>query len=253
MTFWVSKQSSKDAEVFSLVVSPECCVGPPDQQFYMGGVGFGTAIDALERATNKPLLWATVQFISQTLSGATVDIDIDIPVNGRNVAQACATISDNGRLLHRTMAALGSRDSQVQETFCAMPDIPDPMSCPIKENDAFVQDGNLLCQFERRTAYQNDDEGRELLWVRAKDDYPLSAGMLAIMADFFLGAHTLTRGGTSLDNTFRMFRTAPTGWVLNVNQFAGIERGAVHGVVHQFAEDGTLLSIASQTGLLPKR
>ena len=97
-----------------------------------------------------------------------------------------------------------------------------------------------------------DEEGIEYLWVRALGGFPLNAGLLAIMADFFLGAHTRTRGGTSLDNTFRLFATAPSGWVLNVTQFAGFDRGAVHGTVHQFAEDGTLLAMASQTGLLPK-
>ena len=50
MSFWVPDQSSSDPNAFELCVTRECCVGRPDKQFYMGGVGFGTAIKALERA-----------------------------------------------------------------------------------------------------------------------------------------------------------------------------------------------------------
>ena len=149
MTFWIPDQSPDNPNAFSLSVSPACCVGPPDKQFYMGGVGFGTAIEALERATDKPLLWANIQFLTQTLSGATVDIDIDIPVNGRNVAQAIATVSDGERILHRTAAGLGGRDMKATAQFVSMPDVPVPDDCPSKDTDHFVQQDNLLTQFER--------------------------------------------------------------------------------------------------------
>jgi len=253
MAFWIPQASPDDRCRFQLNVTAACCVGPADTQFFMGGVGFATAIAALEQATDKPLLWASVQFLSQTVAGACVDIDVDITLPGRNITQAMATVSDGGRVLHRTMAALGARSEPTRQQFLSMPDVPSPTSCPVKADNAYAQEGNLLTRFERRTARQSDADGLEYLWVRPVDPLPLTSGLLAIMADFFLGAHDRTRGGTSLDNTFRLYRTAPAGWVLNVVQLDGFDRGAVHGSLHQFTEDGGLLAIASQTGLLPRR
>ncbi|MCG8577415.1 MAG: thioesterase family protein, partial [Flavobacteriales bacterium] len=181
-----------------------------------------------------------------------VDVEIEVPINGRSIAQAVATVRDGERILHRTAAGLGQRESQLVQQFAVMPDVPAPDACVQKREDAFGQDGNLLAQFDRRTARQSDDEGYEYMWIRPKAAFPLNAGLLALMADFFLGAHTATRGGTSLDNTFRLFATRPAGWVLNVSRFDGIDRGAVHGTVQQFAEDGALLATGSQTGLLPR-
>eukprot|EP00439_Symbiodinium_sp_Y106_P089738 s1_g2274.t1 len=218
----------------------------------MGGAGFATAIEALEEATGKTLLWANIQFLQQTFLGASVDIEVDVPVDGRSVAQAIATVREGDRVLHRTAAGLGAREAALVQQFAAMPTVPEPDLCPEKEEDAFGTGDNLIGQFERRTAEQSDAEGYEYLWIRPRKECSLSAGMLALMADFFLGAHTATRGGTSLDNTFRLFATRPAEWVLNVSRFDGIDRGAVHGTVQQFAQDGTLLATASQTGLLPR-
>ena len=41
-------------------------------------------------------------------------------------------------------------------------------------------------------------------------------------------------------------------WLMMVTQLSSFTRGAVHGHVHIFAENGTLLAASSQTGLLPK-
>jgi acyl-CoA thioesterase len=76
--------------------------------------------------------------------------------------------------------------------------------------------------------------------------------LLALTSDFFLGAHCLTRGGTSLDNTFRLNALAETDWILCSTRLASFSNGAVHGSQCQFAQDGTLLSVSSQTGLLPR-
>jgi len=40
---------------FPLPVARDLCVGPPERQFLMGGVGLGCAIAALEQATERPL------------------------------------------------------------------------------------------------------------------------------------------------------------------------------------------------------
>ena len=53
--------------------------------------------------------------------------------------------------------------------------------------------------------------------------------------------------GNSLDNTLRVCRMVPTEWVLMDIRVHAVERGFGHGLVHMFAEDGTLLATASQS------
>jgi acyl-CoA thioesterase len=54
-------------------------------------------------------------------------------------------------------------------------------------------------------------------------------------------------GGNSLDNTLRVARLVETDWVLLDVQVHTIQHGFGHGLVHLWAEDGTLLAIASQS------
>ena len=54
-------------------------------------------------------------------------------------------------------------------------------------------------------------------------------------------------GGNSLDNTLRIGRLVPTEWVLLDIRIHMVERGFGHGLVHMFAEDGTLMATASQS------
>jgi acyl-CoA thioesterase II len=45
----------------------------------------------------------------------------------------------------------------------------------------------------------------------------------------------------------RVARLVPTEWVLLDIRIHAVERGFGHGLVHMFAEDGTLLATASQS------
>ena len=54
-------------------------------------------------------------------------------------------------------------------------------------------------------------------------------------------------GGNSLDNTLRVGHLCPTEWVLLDIRVHMVQRGFGHGLVHMFAEDGTLLATASQS------
>ena len=94
-------------------------------------------------------------------------------------------------------------------------------------------------------------DGRSALWARMPDVLEMSAAALAILGDYVpfgigqaLGARA---GGNSLDNTLRVARLVPTEWVLLDIRIHGADRGFGHGLVHMFAEDGTLLATASQS------
>ena len=80
------------------------------------------------------------------------------------------------------------------------------------------------------------------------------AGLLGILGDwvpFGIGQALGQRaGGNSLDNTLRVVRLVPTEWVLLDVRIHGIANGFGHGLVHLWAEDGTLLATASQSAIV---
>ncbi len=79
----------------------------------------------------------------------------------------------------------------------------------------------------------------------------MSASALAIIGDyvpFGIGQALGKRaGGNSLDNTLRVAHRVPTEWVLADVRVHAVADGFGHGLVHLWAEDGTLLGTASQS------
>jgi hypothetical protein len=77
---------------------------------------------------------------------------------------------------------------------------------------------------------------------------------LAILGDYvpFGIGQALGRigGGNSLDNTLRVYRLVPTEWVLLDIRIHAVAHGFGHGVVHLWAEEGTLLATASQSTIV---
>jgi len=250
---WSSRPSGLDPDVYHLQAEARACVGLGEQAFFMGGVGMAAAIAALEHWSEKPLLWATIQFIDHGLLGDAFELELEKIGGGRNVIQAGARLKRGGDILQNMSAALGGRDNSPEHQFATMPDTRPPQDCDLKQDEAMSQPGNLIDQFERRTAMEDSEAGIEHMWIRPKFEVDISAPLLALMSDFFLGAHPRSRGGTSLDNTFRLCSIHPTEWVLAVTHISSFTNGAVHGTQAQFAQDGTLLSVSSQTGLLPRR
>ncbi len=96
--------------------------------------------------------------------------------------------------------------------------------------------------------------GRSALWAQIPDVLEMSAATLAILGDYVpfgigqaLGAQA---GGNSLDNTLRVAKLVPTEWVLLDIRIDAIANGFGHGVVHLWAQDGTLLASASQSTIV---
>jgi acyl-CoA thioesterase len=82
----------------------------------------------------------------------------------------------------------------------------------------------------------------------------MSAAALAIIGDFVpfgIGQALGKRaGGNSLDNTLRVAHRVPTEWVLADVRVHAVADGFGHGLVHLWAEDGTLLGTASQSTIV---
>ena len=96
--------------------------------------------------------------------------------------------------------------------------------------------------------------GNASLWVRLPELGDASAALLAIIGDFVpfgIGqALGQTAGGNSLDNTLRVARRVPTEWVLADVRVHAVADGFGHGLVHLWAENGTLLGTASQSTIV---
>lgn len=239
---------------FHLPVVRDVCVGPPGRQFMMGGVGLGSAITALEQATGRPLIWATAQYLSFAQPGSIVDIDVHLPATGKNVTQARVMSHVGETEIITVNAALGARSDQPFEQYAKMPAVPAPEDCDLHVPE-HPEIEDLHRRIERRMVVDGsvDDEGHARMWMRAVDDEPMTAGLLAVFADFLPAAIPVTRKSSSLDNTLRVRCLRPTRWCLLDARISGLGSGFFHGEMIIFAEDGTLLATASQSGVLPRK
>ncbi|MEP3422275.1 MAG: hypothetical protein ABJN35_11110 [Erythrobacter sp.] len=240
------------AGTYILPVMPPATVGPEGAPHVMGGVALAAAIDALELESELPVLWANIQFLSPTQHAEELSIACEQCGGGQSVGQWMADIHVNSRPTHRISAALGAREPSETKIFPVMPDVPGPDECGPKPIQRFGADGSLYDQVEMRIALSDRDNGIEAVWSRNTSGFANDAGWLALVSDFFLGAHPNTWGGSSLDATFRFVQSSKPGWVLSVTEMAAFDRGVAHGSARHFAQDGTLLAISSQTGVLPR-
>lgn len=226
--------------------------------FLFGGCGLGAAIEALEGTTGRPIVWATAQYLSYANPPACLDIDVTVAVSGRQVTQARATGHVADREIFTVNAALGDRPLGHHGQWVTMPEVPAPADCPPRGYRLDV-DESIMNRLDVRLAKGRDfadldgtpGDGTCALWARMPELLDVSAAALAILGDYvpFGVGQTLglPAGGNSLDNTLRVYRIVPTQWVLIDVHLHGIEHGFGHGLVHLWAEDGTLLATASQS------
>ncbi len=249
--FWRVVPGNREGQ-YILPVMPPATVGPEGAPHVMGGVALAAAIDAMELASELPILWANVQFLSPTQHAEELTINCEQCGGGQSVGQWLAEIYVNSRPTHRISAALGAREPSEREIFAIMPEMPGPDGCPPKSIGRFGSVGSLYDQVEMRIAQSAPERGYEAVWTRNTSGFANDAGWLATVSDFFLGAHPRSWGGSSLDATFRFIQSAEPGWVLSVTEVAAFDRGIAHGSARHFSEDGALLAISSQTGVLPR-
>ena len=191
-----------------------------------------------------------------------VDIDVTLAVEGHQITQARAVCHVGDREILTVNAALGDRPLEPAGQWETMPtDVPPPEDCPPRGRRAMPVDGTINDRLDQRlvegprrstssTARRGD--GRTLLWARIPEVLDgVDAAALAVLGDFVpMGvgqALGIRGGGNSLDNTLRVVHLVPTEWVLLDIRVHAVERGFGHGLVHMFAEDGTLLATASQS------
>src|SRR5258706_13959918 len=58
--------------------------------FLFGGAGLAAGIEALERTSGRPVVWATSQYLSFARPPAVLDVDVTMAVTGHQVSQGRA-------------------------------------------------------------------------------------------------------------------------------------------------------------------
>jgi acyl-CoA thioesterase II len=230
--------------------------------FLWGGAGLASSVYAMEQMSGRQLVWATAQFLSHARPPEVMSIDVDLSVVGRTVTQARTVGHVGHKEILTVNAALGERNFAHTGQFVEMPVVPSPESIepwpPDRDNKNTISDRLDLRFVKGRKLHQRDgtmDDGRTTMWAKVRDVVTgVDSASLAVLADFVpmgLGMNMgINGGGTSIDNTIRIYRLVPTDWVLLDVYSHGVARGFGHGIVHMFAEDGTLMATASQSVLM---
>ena len=228
-------------------------------EFLFGGAGLGAAISALEGTSGRQCIWATGQYLSYAMRDEMLDIDVTIAVEGHQITQARAVGHVGNREILTVNAALGDRPGVPEGQWEPMPVVPSPEECS-RQRHRMPVSGTIMERLDQRIVKGRDwdaldgesGDGQTLMWARIPDVIEdVDATALAVLGDFVpMGvgqALGVRGGGNSLDNTLRVARMVPTEWVLLDIRVHAVERGFGHGLVHMFAEDGTLLATASQS------
>ncbi len=247
---------------YRMTVTKPLCVGPPDTMFMFGGMGLASALAAVEAHTGRPTVWAAAQYLSYARPGTDLDLEVMVPVAGKQTSQARVITRAGAQEIITVNAALGSRPGHPQQQWAQMPDVPPPEDCAEMRIRWMRDPDDLNSHFDRRVAHGHfgadrgsapaSPDGVGRLWVRPSDPGAVIDRLaLAVMADFLpsgvgnaLGAQA---GGNSLDNTIRFMNIVPTDWVLADMRIHAVNEGFAHGRVHLFAQDGTLMATASQS------
>lgn len=227
--------------------------------FLFGGCGLGAAISAMEQTSGRDCVWATAQYLSYARPGEVMDIDVTLAVAGHQITQARAVCHVGNREILTVNAALGFREMALGGQWEQMPDVKPPAVCERREH-RLPFEGTINERLEQRMVKGRDidsldgthGDGSVLLWARIPGVIDgVDATTLAILGDFVpMGvgqALGVRGGGNSLDNTLRVATLVPTEWVLLDIRVHAVGRGFGHGLVHMFAEDGTLMATASQS------
>jgi acyl-CoA thioesterase II len=225
-----------------------------------GGVGLGAAVEAMERHTERPLVWATAQYLSFTRPPSVLDIEVVDAAVGHKTSQVRATAHVGDFEILTVNAAMGKRDFPRDGSWAVMPDVPPPDDCPSRVTEARME-GRLASRMEMRIAKGRGPgefpgppgDGRSALWARIPG-LEVSSTSLSIVGDMvpfgISQALGMRAGGNSLDNTIRVVELVPTEWMLVDVRIQAVVNCFGHGLAHIWAQDGTLLATASQSAMV---
>ena len=227
-----------------------------------GGAAFAAAVEAMEAVTERPLVWASAQFLRHAGPSGTLDVDVSVEMSGRQTTQARARVHMDGTDVLSAWAALGARPYDGRGAWSSAPDVPSPGASgpPLfpPTGDGDITTHLDIRQAMGRTHAELDGRrgnGRWAAWCRRVDNAgAIAAGDLAVIGDLSMLAFSDALGrrctGNSLDNSLRIAGREGTGWVLLDVRVDAVHDGFGHAHAHLWSEEGSLLGISSQTLVL---
>lgn len=234
-----------------------------------GGCGLGAAVQAASEATGRDCAMATVQYLRPIHPDSTLVLTVDAGRAGRSVTQARVTGTVDGQVVLAGSAALGGIGETDLQFVRPPEDVPPPQDCVERTMPLRVEvAGTILARLEQRWAQaprpvRTDavpGSGRTRVWIRLREEFPVDAGALAVLADLAPSAVSEATGeragGVSLDNTIRYARAgavAAGGWVLLDLTVEAVVSDIAQISGRVFDESGTLLAVAQQSALVRRR
>ena len=227
-------------------------LGRHDQKLY-GGTGLAASVALMEAVTERDALWCTVQFSGSANVGERLDCQVDLHAQGRRSAQLQVTIRSGDRLVMTALGATGAhiQDGPFEVQVADHPQVPGP-----DEGDDWTKrfdapDAPRLGWTEIADMRRVElPDGHFAMWGRMKGHKQTRASV-GFLADFVpvsvMRAAGVDGAGFSLDNSMRFGHFVDTEWVLLDFDPWFAAGGYLNGAVRMWAEDGTLLGVASQT------
>lgn len=234
-------------------------------RFLFGGAALGAAIAALEGATQRPVVWATAQYLSFAPVGSIMDLDVHISVSSRYTSQARVIGRVGEDEVVAVVAALGRRELPIEREWPTMPAVLAPDECKPRhinyEQESLGQHMTQLLakapEGQRAGGTTGHGEGRVCMWAKPPEAFEPSATTLAVLGDWVPMGISMASGealsSNSLDNTLRVLDVHPTEWYLLEIESAGIRHGFGHGQIRIWGDDGRLQAIASQSVVVRER
>jgi acyl-CoA thioesterase-2 len=258
MTFF-GLQRTEDPYKWRMPIVPGLTSG---RQALFGGAGLGASIEVMEQITGRPCVWATAQYLTYATPPSVLELDVTEVVRGHQISQARCLAHVGGAEVLTVLAAFGERPLPFEGQWATRPDVPPPADAPPRIFRSGHPEDTISSRLDARIAIGRPftdfpgppGSGNSALWVRMPEVLEMSAAALAIIGDFVpfgIGqALGQMAGGNSLDNTLRIAHRVPTDWVLADIRVHAVADGFAHGLVHLWAEDGTLLGTASQSTIV---
>jgi acyl-CoA thioesterase len=226
-----------------------------DGKFY-GGTGIAVATAMMEAETGRAALWATVQFVGTADIGERFDCRVEVLAAGRKTSQLRMTGMVGDRLVLAAIGATGdARPGPLNVQFGTIPDVPAPGETPEWSPNATIPvpadvESWLSLVELRGIAAPGIDLA---MWARMRD-MPQTRAALGFLADMVpsrvVSAAGRVGAGTSLDNAMRYGPRPDADWILVEFDPYFAAGGYAHGGARLWAQDGTLLGVASQTATL---
>jgi len=256
MAEFLGLQATDSSLLWRLPVTRDVCGG---RDSIYGGCGLAASIEAAERHTGRPAVWATCQFLRPAHVGSTVDLHVTVSASGRAVSHTRVIGSVAGEEVFCSLISLGHRDFPAQGTWAKMPQVPGPQGLPPRYIRA-ANRGGVRERIEERAVttdpngIMREPNGRCAVWISMPGGIPGSASALALIGDeVSTGTSAVLEPdmqAPSIDNTLRVVSPKKCDWVLADVELRAAANGFAHGIVNLWSPDGVLLGIATQTGAL---